>query len=178
VVNSNFYIVSASVIPVFFLALTLQGRQFDDAEHSMRKLTQSIKEHLDQCEKAIVEKKGIWQPYFKLVKASVAFILISGIASVILVISVLGEVFAILVLYQGKGDEGDQTIVLVAVLSLTIGVGLLLYIRLQMLQGENTLMFIRWTIRFVKLMIMLAIRPARQSETPHAEDTQDQHAGD
>jgi hypothetical protein len=59
-----------------------------------------------------------------------------------------------------------------------VSVGILLYIRLQMLQGENALIFIRWGIRFVKLMMMTAIGSARESGTPQTEDTQDRHAGD
>jgi len=171
--NSDFYIVSATVIPVFFLALTLQGKQFDDAEQLMRKLNHSVKKHLDQIEQDIAEGSGSLASLKALLPA-LASTAIWIVATGLLVFSILGEVFAILPLYQGKADPGTRPLVLIAVLGLTIGVGLLLYIRLRIIWGTTIFIFLRSDIRIVRLLV----RRDFTDEDPHQQDPQDRHAGD
>lgn len=173
---SDFYIVSATIIPVFFLALTLQGKQFDDAEHLMRKLNQSIKEHLDQ----IGFSKPNWRAFSKFALSLITLTVIRIVTLALVVFSVLGEVFAILPLYQGKADPGTRGLVLIAVLGLTIGVGLLLFVRLEILYGTTVFIMGRRYIRLIQeyIRLMRQTAPVAQptDEDPQQQDPPDRHA--
>ncbi|MGO9296208.1 MAG: hypothetical protein ACLP52_20425 [Streptosporangiaceae bacterium] len=53
--NSDFYLVSASIIPVFFLAVTLQGKIFSSTEQLMRKLLRSAQEGVKRIKQTAEE---------------------------------------------------------------------------------------------------------------------------
>ena len=176
--NSDFYVVSATIIPVFLLALTLQGKQFDDTEHLMRKLNHSIKEYLDQIDFSQLNWRVLW----KLLLSLLAITIIRSVAAALLLTSVLGEVFAILALQQGKADPGSQGVVLLAVLSLTIGVGLLLFVRLEIISGTTMVIMVRRYIRLIQESIRLmrqtvpVSQPTSKDEDPQQQDPPDRHA--
>jgi hypothetical protein len=149
VFNANFYLVSATVIPVFFLAVTLQGRIFSSAENLMRRLLRSAQERLERFEQTVgapdrqplnVRREIVAQSWRLLL-----FQLIWMISIVVLAVSVIGETLAVLALDQGRASALVHTLVLAAVFGLTIGTGILLYVRLQMLWSRNMrLVFLRY----------------------------------
>jgi hypothetical protein len=164
----DFYVTSATVIPVFFLALTLQSTQFEATEQLMQKLNNSIKGYLDQNKTAQdIIKQGYSGLILKFVLPGLAFSVIWAFVSALLVLSVLGEVFAILALYQGKANAGTQPVVLISVLSLAILVGLLFYGRLQRLWGANMVILVRSMVRAVRLIpLLIPMILASIDETP------------
>jgi hypothetical protein len=155
----NFYLVSATIIPVFFLALTLQGKQFDAVEELLRKLTHWSERGLQEIQP---EKGWIWI-IVKLAFFQVSWMVIRGVTTLVLAFSVLGEILAILALSQGSADPVTHNLVLVAVIGLASGVGVLLYVRLEILWGANTISMMRGLIRYL-IQLDRATKAKRQSE--------------
>lgn len=153
--RANFYIVSATVIPVFFLALTLQGKQFDAVETMLQKLNDRGEKHLDRVfierdDKRFAIAPG---PFLRFALIQLIWTAIWVVTILVLLFSVLGEVFALLALDRGRAASSTQEIVLIAVLGLTIGVGLLLYIRVQILWGANMVSMFRAYLHVMQLSI-------------------------
>lgn len=161
--NSDFYVVSATVIPVFFLALTLQGKQFEEAEKLMQTLTSSFKKLLDQVEKDIAAK-SYSRDFWKIISSGFAVSVIYLITLALLLISVLGEALAVWALYNEKANSETRVIVLTAILSLTCSIGLLLFFRLQILWNKfMTIFALGFYVRLMPLIIRGVISTLRDN---------------
>jgi hypothetical protein len=155
----NFYLGAATVIPVFFLTLTLQGKQFDAVENLLRKLSQSTERGLKQMETS--EK---WLKIAtKITFFQLSWILIRGLTILVLSVSLLGEVLALLALSNGSDDSATHNLVLIAVVGLTVGIGILLYIRVEILWGANLFGMLRALARFI-IRLEKAAKKAQQNE--------------
>ena len=107
--DENFYIVTATIIPIFFLALTLQGSFYG-------RLMDKINEGIN----ALAESVGTELSTKSQLKGLLA-ILISGLAMLIVFGGFAGEIFSLLALYR----QSDNIHIKLTVLWSTMGLILL-----------------------------------------------------
>jgi hypothetical protein len=103
--NKDFYVTAATVIPLFYLALTLQGQTFE------RIIVRSIKE--------INRRTTSWrQAVFNLIS-----VFVLGLAGIVIVSSgIAGESGAILALYNQSSSRTTDQLVLLSLFVLLIAV--------------------------------------------------------
>jgi hypothetical protein len=103
--NADFYVTAATVIPVLYLALTLQGSTF---EKVMSKWRDSV-----QDESKDVRPIQVFLP---------AYVLFCILASVIILGGLLGEFYAIMALYSRSAADHSTVVVAVSLLALLAAV--------------------------------------------------------
>jgi hypothetical protein len=103
--NSNLYVVAATIIPLFYLALTLQG-------HTVEILTSRLVKEIRR------EDKSLWHFLWSALIGAGA--LSGGLA--ILVAGVTGEWLAILAVYNESASTTNGSIVLLCLLVMLIAV--------------------------------------------------------
>jgi hypothetical protein len=105
--NATFYATAATVIPVFFLALAVQGRAYGDVLRRSRSAMARWR----------IEYKAAGKP-FRWVALYLAWLVMWLIAAIILVVGFNGEMGALTALYQQRPDHGvllSALVLLVAV---------------------------------------------------------------
>ena len=105
---SDFYVTCASVIPVLFLAVAVQGRTYESVVQALVKVQAEIKK------KAKASGGSIWALTVPSYKANA--VLVTALA--ILVAGGVGEFLALEVLYTGSERPGQRVWVLVLTLLL------------------------------------------------------------
>lgn len=115
--NGDFYLVAGTVIPVLFLALTLQGQTFD-------RLTESLRESSRKAiRKDLQEQSGFGAGFRMFVIATVIFIIVvAGLA---------GEFMAMIALYTRSLDKSLEVTVLVCLLVLVLAVVSVLFVKYE-----------------------------------------------
>lgn len=102
--NSDFYITVATVIPVLFLAIVVQGPTYERMFESAARSTLRFGHH----------------PNFVDLLVAVVSSLLVLIAFLIVFVGGFGEVIAIYTLYQGHDDSGTRSMVYLATVFLII----------------------------------------------------------
>lgn len=104
--NSNFYFAAATIIPILFLAIAVQGRGYQNLLTILTPLNQQ----LDRDD----------SPWYKHVAAIAAVLVVGAIAFLILAYGVLGEIESVIALYRQKTGYNTGSIVLTGVIILII----------------------------------------------------------
>jgi formate hydrogenlyase subunit 3/multisubunit Na+/H+ antiporter MnhD subunit len=102
--NSDFYVTAATIIPVLYLALTLQSPAFDMI--------------LTWWKKFLVQESGTFRRANKRFWVA-CFIVVAGVS--VLINSLFGEIYTIQALYN-RSNTGKASFILVSVIILTIAV--------------------------------------------------------
>jgi hypothetical protein len=105
--NSNFYITAAAILPVLYLALTLQGSTFEGL----------MKQWINVSKNLPLPFEGI--PRARVVKFS-AFVVMVTFATVIIIFGMAAEFLALLALYQQKVSAGVGQFILISMTGLLV----------------------------------------------------------
>jgi len=98
--NSDFYVVAATVIPVLYLALTLQGSMFEE-------FVKQLKEHHPNPNLPLV-------PYLR----AVGVVMIPIVSSLAVFAGIMGEFFALLGLYRRTASPNMTQVVFTSMILL------------------------------------------------------------
>jgi hypothetical protein len=105
--NTAFYSTVATIIPVLFLAIAIQGRTYEDL----------TKAYATANRKLWHAPSGSWRRRF----ASATILITTGLISAgIVALGAIGEIRAIFALYQQHADRGTQQVVFVTVTFLIV----------------------------------------------------------
>jgi len=107
--NADFYVTAATVIPILYLALTLQGRTYEDIVNAV----------FGKIRRNYIAQAGV-RSYIWLILA----VILSLAAVAIVVFGITGEWEAILALYNHYSTPGGASWVLFASIILMIAVGI------------------------------------------------------
>jgi len=109
--NSNFYIVTATVIPVLYIALIVQFPMMD-------RIGKRLTENLDKLTKDVSPQLKLRRVKYSIsvIGTSITFL----IGAAIIISSINGELNSILALYRQSDDKGTRGGALLAVISLLI----------------------------------------------------------
>jgi hypothetical protein len=128
--HETFYLVAGTIIPVYFLALTLQGTFYDkiqayyeaQAKRSLEAWQKAFGNH-ETANRELKKKYLRARPHAFII--GLAFI----IATLVIILSAAGEALALLALYNGYAYQYANVTIWSAILALTIGTGLLILTR-------------------------------------------------
>jgi hypothetical protein len=117
--NADFYVTAATVIPILFLALTLQGPTYDGLISRIIKIISRLS---DQAIAKYREGASWWSP---IVSSPLAYILIFFmlIAMLIPIAGILGEWYAIWAIYNRAPSNGPYIISYIVILLLAVASG-------------------------------------------------------
>jgi hypothetical protein len=115
--DENFYIVAATVIPVFYLALVIQFSWLD-------RVTSRLSNEIEKSRIPYEDSSGSDLSFGGLLRhLFIGGALICGM--VIVILGIRGEVVSVLVLYRQAEGNGDRGVTLLAILTLACAAGLL-----------------------------------------------------
>lgn len=113
--NADFYLTAATVIPILYLALTLQGQTY---ETMVRRALTDWRVVLSLPRGELSWRRYLWRWWWHYV----LFLSPTLAGSAILIAGVVGEWRAILALYNRSVSQGTSSVVLLALLVLVIAV--------------------------------------------------------
>jgi hypothetical protein len=131
--DETFYVVAATVIPVYFLALTLQGTFYDKIQSYFEvQAKKSLAGWQETFSRPRVINPQFIKTYLRTRPRALILSLALVIAAFAIILSAIAEAFAIIALYNGYAYQYVDGIVLSALLLLTTGTALLILIRIYM----------------------------------------------
>jgi len=129
---SDFYVTCATVIPVLFLAVAVQGRAYERVLRTANSASAYfVRSMISLVWPLFARVLGVSRPPERhrspwhgprMILAGITFTLLQGAAMIILLAGGIGEGTAIYVLYRGSERMGDRYLVLLATLALAAAV--------------------------------------------------------
>ncbi len=117
--DSSFYIAAATAIPVLYVALILQqGTSFDSMLTRLKRSTDEIENKLDVAK--LLDNPPKWRDGLVLMTEPFVFLLLRSAVLTILLFCLLGEITAIVVLYNKADNPGARYIVLISTIGLFV----------------------------------------------------------
>ena len=124
VFNANFYIVSATVIPLFYITLTLQGPMFEDLQHVARRAGTSMDKAIKRFDTDI-EYPSKWRRFAYGLHTWIMIVSWATIATVtfifaglIILAGIAGEIISLLALYHESDTPITRSFVLWSMIGL------------------------------------------------------------
>jgi hypothetical protein len=105
--NADFYVTCATVIPVLYLAVVVQGRAYEPALRASRRVIWAF------AAAEVARPSRLWMPV-----AFAAGMLLSLAAYIVVIAGALGEAYALVALYQESDHPHVRLLVLLATLLL------------------------------------------------------------
>lgn len=158
--NESFFVVTSTIIPVYLLALTLQSSFYDKLA---RYIAGDVQSHYARTSNSMPDSTS--KPAKKAYAIRDLLIgLFAGLVVLAVVWSTIGEVVALLVLYAGKTTHFADTIVLSAVVILTVATLLVIAGRIL---GPPYAFGILSIIMFLKSTLKKKANNKTETQTPN-----------
>jgi hypothetical protein len=194
--NLDFYAMAATVIPVFFLALTLQGRLFDETERLMKKHSEAAQAAVDRLDHAVhwesdtrtrqakEDKRKVRSEVRTMIRPILQPFLFSNLIALVVIVvvsmSLAAEVMAVVALAESHAGPDVQNFVEGALVTLTCGIGLVLYARINIASaGPKVRVALMWRLAKAFLCPSTASGPSAvaTSAVPSVDATESSTAG-